>query len=187
MVLKYSQFINEAKKDKNAMVDLLVKMLKDKPKIEMGKTFPSEKDAYTIAGIKKYFADHGMTKDNADDALYHIHNDKEFKDVKSKLKHFSAKNHYYNQSYPYHYMELTAEEVSKLKEKYESDSKEQAQPEIEKREASKKKSIDIEKEKVDKKVEAKKAKAADPKDKTTERKVPAKPRAKKTTTKKTGK
>lgn len=183
MVLKYSQFINEAKKDKNAMVDLLVKMLKDKPKIEMGKTFPSEKDAYTIAGIKKYFEQHGMTKDNADDALYYISNDKEFKDVKSKLKHFSVKNHYYNESYPYHYMDLTAEEISKLKEKYEEESKEQSKPEMEKREANKKKLMSIEKEKMAKKAEAKKTS----KDKTTERKAPAKTRAKKTTTKKSGK
>jgi hypothetical protein len=164
MVLKYSQFINEAKKDKNALVDLLVKMLKDRPKIEMGKTFPTEKDAYTIAGIKKYFVEHGMTKENADDALYYIANDKEFKDIKSKLKNFSAKNHHYNVSYPYHYMDLTAGEVSKLKEKIETESKELAKPELEKREATKKRLLTAAKEKEDKKAERK----------TTERKTPSK-------------
>jgi hypothetical protein len=177
MVLKYSQFINESKKDKNTMVDLLVKMLKDKPKIEMGKNFVTEKDAYSIAGIKKYFVDHGMTKDNADDALYQIHNDKEFKDIKSKLKRFSAKNYHYNQSYPYHYMDLTTEEASKLKEKYESQSKEDSKPEIEKREEASKKSAAVQKDKLAKREAAKKTKAA-----ATERKTPAKPKVKKTTT-----
>jgi len=159
MVLKYSQFINEAKKDKNALVDLLVKMLKDKPKIEMGKTFPPEKDAYTLSGIKKYFTDHGMTKDNADDALYYIANDSEFKDIKSKLKHFSAKNHHYNESYPYYYMDLT--DVSKLKDKIEAESKELAKPEVEKRETTKKKLI----------ASAKETEAKKPVTKTTERKT----------------
>ena len=178
MVLKYSQFINEAKKDKNAMVDLLVKMLKDKPKIEMSKTSPSEKDAYTIAGIKKYFEEHGMTKQNADDALYHVANDKEFREIKSTIKHFSAKNYNHDRTYPYHYIDLTTEEVSKLKEKIETESREQAKPELEKRDMVKKKVAGVAKEKEAKKAEAKKAKADD---KTTERKKPAKPRVKKST------
>ena len=183
MVLKYSQFVNEAKKDKNAMVDLLVKILKDKPKIELGKSV--EKDAYTIAGIKKYFDEHGMTKDNADDAMYAISNDKEFKDVKAQLKYFSAKNFGHNTSYPYHYIGLTAEEVTKVKEKIESSSKESSKEEIEKREVVKKKAVAAEKEKTAKKTEMKKKSAAATKDdKTTERKAPAKPRAKKTVTKK---
>ena len=34
------------------------KLLEEKPKVTMsGKTFPDEKDAYTLAGIKKYFRD----------------------------------------------------------------------------------------------------------------------------------
>ena len=169
MVLKYSQFINEAKKDKNALVELLVKILKDKPKIEMGKTFPTEKDAYTIAGIKKYFAEHGMTKDNADDALYYISNDKEFKDVKSKLKHFSAKNSHYNENYPYHYMDLNEDEVQKVKQTIEKESAEQAKPEIEKRELSKKRHLATAKEKEVKKTEKK----------TTERKTTSKRTTKK--------
>ena len=169
MVLKYSQFINEAKKDKNALVELLVKMLKDKQKIEMGKAFPTEKGAYTIAGIKKYFSEHGMTKDNADDALYYINNDKEFKDVKSKLKHFSAKNSHYNENYPYYYMDLNEDEAKKVKQTIEKESAEMAKPEIEKRELAKKRHLVAAKEK-----EAKKAEK-----KTTERKTPTKRTTKK--------
>jgi hypothetical protein len=183
MVLKYSQFINEAKKDKNSMVDLLMKMLKDKPKVELSGS--TEKDAYTRAGMKKYFEEHGMSKDNLDDVLYTIANDKEFKEVKAKLKDFSAKNFKYNQTVPYYYIDLSAEEIKAVKERIESGSKEAAKPEIEKREEVKKKAVAAKKEREATKKPKAPAKAKTAADKTTERKTPAKPRAKKASTPKT--
>jgi hypothetical protein len=110
-----------------------------------------------------------MTKDNADDALYYISNDKEFKDIKSKLKHFSAKNSHYNENYPYHYMDLNEDEVKKVKQTIEKESAEQAKPEIEKRELSKKRHLATAKEKEVKKTEKK----------TTERKTTSKRTTKK--------
>ena len=163
MILKYGDFITEAKaKDKGAIVDLLIKLLEEKPKVTLsGKTFPDEKDAYTLAGIKKYFRDHGFTSEDVDDAFYYLGQDK---DKKSKVKHFNAKNFHYDENYPYHYIGLTQAEVDKVKERIEKESQEMAKPEIEKRQAAKKKHVAAAKER-----EAKKADK-----KTTERKTPAK-------------
>lgn len=118
MILKYGDFITEAKaKDKGAIVDLLIKLLEEKPKVTLsGKTFPDEKDAYTLAGIKKYFRDHGFTSEDADDAFYYLGQDKTKKD---KVKHFRAKNFHYDENYPYHYVDLTAAEVEKVKARIE--------------------------------------------------------------------
>ena len=163
MVLKYVEFINEAKaKDKKAIVDLLFKLLEEKPKVEMNsKTFPDEKDAYTLAGVKKYFRDHGFTSADGDDAFYYLAQDKE---RNSKVKHFRAKNFHYDENCPYNYVGLTQAEVEKVKARIEKESSEMAKPEIEKREAAKKRHVAATKEK-----EAKKAER-----KTTERKTPSK-------------
>ena len=183
MVLKFGDFINEGKgKDKNALIALLFKLLQDKPEIKSGSTFPNEKGAYSMSGIKKYFIENGYTREDADDALYQVGQDK---DAKAKLKHFSVKNHYYNESYPYHYMDLSSTEVAKLKAKLEEESMEQSKPKLASREALKKKQAEV-----TKKAPAKKAPAKAPVDKTIEKK-PAKDKTierkapKKTATKKT--
>ncbi len=174
MVLKFGDFINEGKgKDKNALIALLFKLLQDKPEIKVGSTFPSEKGAYSMSGIKKYFIDNGYTREDADDTLYQLGQDKE---AKAKVKHFSAKNHYYNESYPYHYMGLSSTEVTKLKAKLEEESMEQSKPKLASREAVKKKQSEMTKKAPAKKTIERKA----PKDKTIERKAPKKTAAKKT-------
>ena len=145
-VLKFNQFVNEAKADKNTSIDLLIKLLKEKPEIKMGNTFPDEKGAYSIAGIKKYFKENGLSTEDADDILYRLHNEKEFK-AKYKTSSFNAKNYYYDGNYPYRYMDLTDEEVSKIKAKLESESKEQAKPKIQQRIDVKKKSENTKKAK----------------------------------------
>ena len=169
MVLKYVDFINEAKaKDKKAIVDLLFKLLEEKPKVEHGSKskYPDEKDAYTLAGVKKYFRDHGFTSQDGDDAFYYLGQDKE---RKAKVKFFRAKNYTYDQSVPYNYVDLSDDEVTKVKARIEKESAEMAKPEIEKRELAKKRHVAAAKEK-----EAKKAEK-----KTTERKTPAKRTTKK--------
>ena len=120
MILKYGDFITEAKaKDKGAIVDLLIKILEEKPKVTLsGKTFPDEKDAYTLAGIKKYFKEHGLSPEDVDDAFYYLAQDKTKKD---KVKHFTAKNFHYDERYPYHYIGLSSTEVEKVKERIEKD------------------------------------------------------------------
>lgn len=154
MVLKFIEFINEAKaKDKKIIIDLLFKLLEDKPKIKLdSKTYPDEKDAYSLAGIKKYFKEHGLTSGDADDAFYYLEEDKE---SKAKVKHFVAKNFNYSQNVPYNYVGLTSTQVEKLKSKIEAESKELAKPEIEKREDNKKRLAAINKERVNKKTEKK--------------------------------
>lgn len=140
MVLKFVEFITEAKsKDKNALVELLLKLLQDKPLVKLtGGNFPDEKDAYSLAGVKKYFKDNGFTAQDADDAYYYLNQDKE---KKSKVKTLRAKNLFYNEVYPYDYMDLTSNEVSVVKNRIENLSKESSKSEIEKRSLTKKKSL----------------------------------------------
>lgn len=157
MVLKFGEFITEAKKDKGSSVEFLVKVLKDKPSIKMGDTFPNEKGAYTASGLKKYFVENGFKKSDVDDALHALANDKQFKS-KYKIEYFRCKNYYYNENYPYNYMDLSKEQVEDLKSKMEEESKGQAKPKIEQREATKKKSLATKKAKEEKSVERKTAK-----------------------------
>lgn len=140
MVLKFVEFITEAKsKDKNALVELLLKLLQDKPLVKLtGGNFPDEKDAYSLAGVKKYFKDNGFTAQDADDAYYYLNQDKE---KKSKVKTLRVKNLFYNEVYPYDYMDLTSNEVSVVKNRIENLSKESSKSEIEKRSLTKKKSL----------------------------------------------
>lgn len=154
MILKFIEFINEAKaKDKKVIIDLLFKLLEDKPKVKLdSKSYPDEKDAYSLAGIKNYFKEHGLTSGDADDAFYYLEQDKE---RKSKVKHFGAKNFNYDQNVPYNYIGLTDDQVEKLKSRIEAESKELAKPEIEKREANKKRLAVANKERETKKAEKK--------------------------------
>lgn len=140
MVLKFVEFITEAKsKDKNALVELLLKLLQDKPLVKLtGGNFPDEKDAYSLSGVKKYFKDNGFTAQDADDAYYYLNQDK---DKKSKVKTIRVKNSFYNEVYPYDYMGLTSEEVLRVKNRLEGLSKENSKSEIEKRDLTKKKSL----------------------------------------------
>jgi hypothetical protein len=138
MILNFDDFINEAKKNKDESIDLLLKFFKEKPSIKFdSKTFPDEKDIYTLAGIKKYFVENGLEKGDVDSALYTIRNNKEYKQHKIEIAY--AKNYHYDKQQPYLYMNLSKDQVDKAVEKLEAASKEMSKGEIEKREASKKK------------------------------------------------
>lgn len=163
MILKFTEFLFEAKgKNKDESIDLLLKFFKEKPLIKFdSKTFPDEKDIYTLAGIKKYFVEKGLEKGDVDSALYTIRNNKEYKQHKVEIAY--AKNYHYDKQQPYLYIDLSKDQANKAVEKLEAASKEMSKGETEKREAVKKKAPE-------KKTT-----------KTTERKTPAK----KTTTRKT--
>lgn len=138
MILNFDDFVNEAKKDKDESIELLLKFFKEKPSIKFdSKSFPDEKDIYTLAGVKKYFRDKGFTNKDADDAIYHVRNNKEYKQHKIEIAY--AKNYHYDKQQPYLYMNLSKDQVDKAVEKLEAASKEMSKGEIEKREILKKK------------------------------------------------
>jgi hypothetical protein len=140
MVLNFNDFINEAKKNKDESIELLLKFFKEKPSIKFdSKSFPDEKDIYTLAGIKKYFRDKGFDNKDVDDALYHIRTNKEYKQHKVEISY--AKNYHYDKQQPYLYMNLSKDQVDKAVEKLEAASKEMSKGEIEKRETVKKKPV----------------------------------------------
>lgn len=160
MILRYNEFLNEAKKAKGLSIDLLVKLFKDKPVVKLNsKSFPDQKDIYSTAGIKKYFNENGFTSTDADDAIYSISN----APYKSKYKvdHVNVRNHHFDENYPHMYMDMTEEEVKKAKDDLE------------------KKSADMSKPMKSKREEAIKAAAAEKKKSTEDRKTPKRPRPKK--------
>lgn len=161
-VLKFSDFLTEAKKhEKSVLISTLIKFLTDKPEVKFNsKTYPDEKGAYSLAGIKKHFKSLGMTDAEADDAMHHAKNDKEVK-KQSKIESFSIKNYSHKVDVVYYFIGLSDKEVMDIKELYKKESMNRAKPEIEKKAQLTKK-----------KIEASKSR-------TTERKTPAKPRARK--------
>lgn len=134
MVLKFSEFIiNEARKDKDTLIETIVKLLKDKPVIESGKK--RHKDIYSKAAIIQHFKNNDMTIQNANDALFAIENDKEFK---SLLKIVRVKDYKNDISLPYYYMDLDKSKVDSIKKEIEEKSKEEAAPILAKRKEVKK-------------------------------------------------
>lgn len=162
MVLKFFDFITEAKKnEKSVLISALIKFLTDKPEIRLNsKAYPDEKGAYSLAGIKKHFKSLGMSDSEADDAMHYVRTDREAK-KQAKVDSFSIKNPSHQINVVYYFIGLSDSEVEKIKESYKKDSIAKAKPEIDKKAQITKK-----------KIEASKAR-------TTERKSPAKPRARK--------
>ena len=131
MVFNFKDFcLFEARKDKQLITDTVVKLLEDKPQVKVGDNV--YKGIYSLAAIKQYFKNNNLTAQNADDAIYALQSDKKLKNI--KVKDFKT-----NSTYPCYYMDLTQDEVSKMKEKLEADSEEKAKPEIAKRDEIKKK------------------------------------------------
>ena len=131
MVKRFFEFISEAKKDKNASLDLLKTLFSEKPKIEASGNFPSQQGMYTLSAMKIYFNQNGKSNAEADDAFHEMQNSK-------LIKSISCKNYYYNKNFPYFYTDLTKEEVAKLKSKIEMESKSSSFQAIESRENKKK-------------------------------------------------
>ncbi len=112
MVQKYTEFINEAKKD-DAKAEI-IKMLDSKPTITMSSDkWPTEKGIYSQSAIIKFLKGK-FTTDQVLGGLNDLNNDK-----KSDLKNIKVKNYYYNETYPYYFMGLTEDEAKKAKESYE--------------------------------------------------------------------
>jgi predicted CoA-binding protein len=111
-IKKYRDFVNEAKKapgEKKAkatkLVEEIVKMLKANPTVEMSNNWPTEKYAYTLAGIKKYMKDKDYSITEVDDAMYRIANEKELKDVKEEIDYVDIEVVAYDEEYPYYFIE----------------------------------------------------------------------------------
>jgi hypothetical protein len=169
MILKFGNFINEAKKNKDEIVEILTRLFKDK--ISVKTTNMTQKGLYSMSGIMSYFKEKGLSSQNATDALYAYQNTA---DLKKDLKSISVKDYKNNTSNPYYYTSITKEEAEKIKEKIELDSKESSKAEIDKRAQAKKRAADISK----KTVPAKKTAAKKTPAKSIERKTPAKRKTK---------
>src|ERR1035437_6067158 len=129
-IRKYQDFVNEAKKagkkepvekkekvpavkklpgekkeKAKKLVDDIVNMLKSKPSVDMTNDWPTEKYAYSLAGIKKYMKGKDYTTTEVDDAMYRIANDKELKDVKEEIEHVMVEVAKYGERYPYYFIE----------------------------------------------------------------------------------
>lgn len=148
-VLKFADFIKEAKEaqeaketKKDKAVELLKKLLKSKTVVEMSEKWPEEKGAYSLAGIKRYFKDNGLTNNDAEQAVNKLQNEKG-----GELKSISVKNYHYGDSHPYFYITLSKEDADMAKKKMEDWSKEGAKPEIEKKKELAKKAEEAKKEK----------------------------------------
>jgi len=164
MILKFTDFINEARKSKKEITDLLGELFSKKPAVKVSDK--TQKGIYSLAGIIQYFKDNGMSSQNATDALYHF--DKEFaklekgelnktaddkndKELTKTIKNVSVEDSKLGKKYPYYYVDLTKEQADKIKSELEKDSKEKAAPELAKRAEMRKKSAALSKEKKEKK------------------------------------
>jgi hypothetical protein len=164
MILKFTDFINEARKSKKEITDLLGELFSKKPAVKVSDK--TQKGIYSLAGIIQYFKDNGMSSQNATDALYHF--DKEFekrekgelnktaddkndKELTKTIKNVSVDDSKLCKKYPYYYVDLTKEQADKIKSELEEDSKEKAAPELAKRAEMRKKSAALSKEKKEKK------------------------------------
>lgn len=136
MIKKFEDFVLESRKtkDKGSLVDLLVKLLSEKPEIKLkSPNYPTEKGAYSLAGMKSYFKSNGKTNAECDEAFYQMGKSKTL-----KVGDFAAKNFYYDEGVPYFYMDLSKDDIQKIKDKYEKESENQAKPIVDKRKEQKK-------------------------------------------------
>jgi DNA mismatch repair ATPase MutS len=130
-IKKYTDFINEARINKDEVIDALTKMFKDKPHVEMD-TLPNEKGIYSLAGMKKYLSGK-YTSLQVSNAHGDLLNDKnvDIKVIKVRVESWS-------ENVPYWYMDLTEAQAKKIKEEYEEQEKSKNKEEIEKKEKHKK-------------------------------------------------
>jgi hypothetical protein len=148
MILKFTDFINEARKSKKEITDALGELFSKKKAVKVSDK--TQKGIYSLAGIIQYFKDNEMSSQNATDALHAYNNDKELKDT---IKNVSVEDSKLGKKYPYYYAikHVTKEEADKIKSELEKDSKEKAAPELAKRAEMRKKSAALSKEKKEKK------------------------------------
>ena len=191
MIKKYQDFVNEAKKapgekkeKATKLVEDIVKMLKANPTVEMTGNWPTEKYAYSLAGIKKYMKAKDYAIAEVDDAMYRIANEKELKDIKEEIDNVDIEVVVYGEEYPYYFIEGDKDKYAIIEyyEGLQKDTKAKItakKAEVAKAIAGKKK--EAEAVKTEKKTKAA-AKKATPKKEGEEKKAPAKKAAAKKTT-----
>lgn len=132
-LLKFEKFF-ESKKDD--LVELLIKLLDEKPEVKTESEFyPKQKGLYSLASIKKYFTSKGKTKDDADQAVNHLVNDKKFDLGKIEINHpLFGKN-------PYYYTGLTKVEVDKIVADYKSEMADLSKEEVNRQRELKSKAV----------------------------------------------
>ena len=132
MLKKYSEHVNEAKKeegekvDKSAIGEKILKLFKEKPEVKASGSWPDAKNIYGLANIKKYCGGDSSKVDAA------------FHDIKDeKIKSISVKIAAYKESYPYYYHidHTTAEEAKEAKTKMEASQKPVERKVVKEREA----------------------------------------------------
>ena len=148
MILKFTDFINEARKSKKEITDVLGELFSKKKAVKVSDK--TQKGIYSLAGIIQYFKDNGMSSQNATDALHAYNNDKKLKDT---IENVEVLDYKLNKKYPYYYAieHVTKEQADEIKSELEKDSKEKAAPELAKRAEMRKKSAALSKEKKEKK------------------------------------
>jgi len=112
-IIKYSDFVNEARVNKDEVVDALLKMFKSKPKVKMT-TGADEKGLYSLAGMKTYLDKYPSL--SVGNALGDIQNDKSI-----GIKAVSVKVSAWKKSLPYWYLDMSADQVAKMKAEYEEE------------------------------------------------------------------
>ena len=131
------------KKGKSKASDVakdILAMFEKKPTIDRGESkWPTEKGGlYSLSGVIKYIMDKCDYKRTA------VSNGLRVLVGKKEIKSVSIKNHEYDQTYPYYYIDDAAKD---LKEEYEKHSKEASEGDIKGREEQKKKASETTKKK----------------------------------------
>lgn len=118
-IINFTEFsILEAKKQKEDAKAAIIQMLNDKPTVtKSNNAWPTEKGIYSQSGI----ISHLMGKYAKSDILAAI------SDLGKEISSINVKNFKYNSSYPYYYT-CSKEEATKIKDKYETENKENNKP-----------------------------------------------------------
>lgn len=133
MIKKFDEFIFEgSRSDKEDNTNLLLKLFNEKPIVKT--LSKDERGAYSLSGIKKYFRENGKTNDKADDAFYLLKRDKSSR----KIQSVNIKDYKFNETIPHFFIDLSEEEIDKIKSEYEKDGLEKNKDIIEKNKEAKK-------------------------------------------------
>ena len=127
-LIKYFDFLNEEKKDRQEVIDALLMLFTKKPLVKMD-NLPDEKGLYSLSGMKKYLSGQ-YTSPEVEVAHHSLSNDKSL-----RLKSIRVKIGLWNKNLPYWYTGTSDSEVDKIKSRYERVSsskikKEEPEPEI---------------------------------------------------------
>lgn len=169
MIISCSEFLlNEARVNKQEIIEAILDILNKKPLIKTNKqsgssstAMPDEKGMYSIGTLKRELAK-DYTALQVLSALHDLQNDK-----KLGLKHKAVYISNWKESIPYYFLGLSDAEAEKIKSKYEKEEKELNKETIKKRQESKTKQES--KKPIKKKVTVKKT--ATPKKAATKRKT----------------